>query len=53
MMLAPMTHPVASANTLELADPADQQGDSLKVLVVEDDRPTRLLLERYSKFIYQ
>jgi len=46
LMIHAMTHPVASSDTLELADPVDQQGDSLKVLVVEDDRPTRLLLER-------
>lgn len=31
---------------MELAEPPDFSGDLLKVLVIEDDRPTRLLLER-------
>ena len=46
MMICPMKHPAASTESLELADPVDSTGASLKVLVVEDDRPTRLLLER-------
>ena len=46
MMISAMTHPAAPTESLELADPADLSGVSLKVLVVEDDRPTRLLLER-------
>jgi diguanylate cyclase (GGDEF)-like protein len=45
-MIRPMMHPVAPTESLELAEPVDQPGSSLKVLVVEDDRPTRLLLER-------
>ena len=45
-MIPPIMHPVAPTEFLELADPVDLQGASLKVLVVEDDRPTRLLLER-------
>lgn len=45
-MLSAMTHPVAPTDTLVLASPADQPEAFLKVLVVEDDRPTRLLLER-------
>ncbi|MBE2203098.1 MAG: EAL domain-containing protein [Chthoniobacterales bacterium] len=46
MMIPAMPHTVASSDSLELAAPVDEPGDSLKVLVVEDDRPTRLLLER-------
>jgi len=46
MMICAMKHPAASTESLELADPVDSPGASLKVLVVEDDRPTRLLLER-------
>ena len=46
MMICTMKHPAASTEFLELADPVDSPGASLKVLVVEDDRPTRLLLER-------
>ena len=46
MMILAMIHPVAPMDALLLADPADLAGPSLKVLVVEDDRPTRLLLER-------
>ncbi len=45
-MLIAMIHPVAPTDVLLLAGPADLAGSSLKVLVVEDDRPTRLLLER-------
>ncbi|MCX6968860.1 MAG: EAL domain-containing protein [Verrucomicrobia bacterium] len=45
-MIRRMMHPVAPTDSLELADPVDLPGTSLKVLVVEDDRPTRLLLER-------
>lgn len=45
-MIRWMMHPVAPTDSLELADPVDLPGTSLKVLVVEDDRPTRLLLER-------
>ena len=41
-----MTLPVTPTDSLDLADPADLPEASLKVLVVEDDRPTRLLLER-------
>ncbi len=39
-------NPSTPAETLELARPVDSMGSSLNVLVVEDDRPTRLLLER-------
>ena len=45
-MIPRMTHPADPTESLELADPVDLPGTSLKVLVVEDDRPTRLLLER-------
>ncbi|MFA7232857.1 MAG: EAL domain-containing protein [Terrimicrobiaceae bacterium] len=45
-MICQMTHPVAPTDSLALADPVDFPGNSLKVLVIEDDRPTRLLLER-------
>jgi len=31
---------------LELAEPVDLTGEAMPVLVIEDDRPTRLLLER-------
>jgi len=36
----------AEAGALELADPVDLTGGAMPVLVIEDDRPTRLLLER-------
>ena len=39
-------HSVAPLDSLDLASPVDPPDVSLKVLVVEDDRPTRLLLER-------
>jgi len=37
---------VAQTDLMVLAPPADLSEETLKVLVVEDDRPTRLLLER-------
>ncbi len=39
-------NPVAPADALNLAHPTAPPNEALKVLVVEDDRPTRLLLER-------
>ena len=45
-MIPRMMQPAAPSDVLELADPVDHPGTSLQVLVVEDDRPTRLLLER-------
>lgn len=41
-----MAQPSAFADSFDLADPEDPSGDVLNILVVEDDRPTRLLLER-------
>jgi len=46
MMMGAMIPPAAPTDPLDLAVPADHPGTSLKVLVVEDDHPTRLLLER-------
>ena len=46
LMIPRMMQPAAPSDVLELADPVDHPGTSLQVLVVEDDRPTRLLLER-------
>lgn len=45
-MILWIMNPAVATDSLALAPPTDPPGDSLKVLVVEDDRPTRLLLER-------
>jgi len=39
-------NPVSSSDALDLAPPGEGSGPVLNVLLIEDDRPTRLLLER-------
>lgn len=39
-------NPPTPADIFDLAQPVDPLGASLNVLIIEDDRPTRLLLER-------